>query len=148
MNVKYVSIDISTVLYVFHDISDLKSAYDAQAESEESYRTLAENLPGLVYRLFLTEGNRIQLFNPMLEPMTGFREAEIPGGHICPLAFGIVPEDRDRIISAVSRAIDEKNPFDVEYAFSHQSGAVRYFHERGRPVFDENDVPLHRWGYF
>ena len=143
VNVKYVSIDIGTVLYVFHDISDLKSAYDAQAESEESYRTLAENLPGLVYRLFLTEGNRIQLFNPMLEPMTGFREAEIPGGHICPLAFGIVPEDRDRIISAVSRAIDEKNPFDMEYAFSHQSGAVRYFHERGRPVFDENNVPLY-----
>jgi PAS domain S-box-containing protein len=79
----------------------------------------------------------------MLEPMTGYREPELGSGHICPMAFKIMPEDHDRITAAVSRAIDEKKPFDMEYAFSHKSGAIRYLHERGRPVFDENGDPLY-----
>ncbi len=142
-NIKYVSIKNGTILYTFHEISDLKTAYDAQAESEKSYRTLAENLPGLVYRVFLNENNRIQFFNHMLEPMTGYREAELTRDTVCSVGFKIVPEDRERIASGIQRAIAEKKPFDMEYAFLHKSDGLKYFHERGRPVFDEAGNPLY-----
>jgi len=142
-NIKYVSIKNGTILFTFHEISELKNAYDAQAESEKSYRTLAENLPGLVYRLFLKENNRVQFFNSMVEPMTGYRETELTGNFICPVAFKILSEDRERIVAAVQKAIAEKKPFDVEYGFSHKSEGIKYFHERGRPAFDESGSPLY-----
>lgn len=142
-NIKYVSIKNGTILYTFHEISDLKSAYDAQAESEKSYRTLAENLPGLVYRLLLKENNRVQFFNSMLEPMTGFRESELAGNGISSVESMIAPEDHDRVIAAIQKAIKEKKPFDMEYAFLHKSEGTKYFHERGRPVFDGTGTPLY-----
>ena len=142
-NIKYVSIKNGTILFTFHEISELKNAYDAQAESEKSYRTLAENLPGLVYRLFFKGNNRIQFFNNMLAPMTGYGEAELTGDFICPLALKILPEDRERILAVIQKAIAEKKPFDVEYAFLHKSEGIKYFHERGRPMFDESGSPLY-----
>ena len=45
------------------------------------------------------------------------------------------PEMRDDVSIWVSTS--------CTLCLSHQSGAVCYFHERGRPVFDENDVPLY-----
>jgi PAS domain S-box-containing protein len=112
-------------------------------KSEKSYRTLAENLPGLVYRLFLKENNRTHFFNNMLEPMTGYREPEITVGIKGFIQSRIVGADGDRIISATAKAIQEKTFIDVEYEFQHKSGQIKYFHERGKPVFDEDGSPAY-----
>lgn len=140
-NIKYVSIKNGTILYTFHEITELKTANDALKKSEKSYRTLAENLPGLVYRLFLTENNRMQFFNNMLEPMTGYQESELSSGTISPIESGIVPEDRNRIAAAIEKAVQEKKTFEMEYGFQHKLGGIRYFHEMGRPVFGEDGNP-------
>ncbi|RJP84573.1 MAG: PAS domain S-box protein [Desulfobacteraceae bacterium] len=143
INVKYVSIKNGTILYTFHEVSELKHAYDSVTKSEKSYRTLAENLPGLVYRLFLKENSRMQFFNTLLEPMTGYQETDLTSGTIRLVQPGIIETDRKRIASAMEKAIQEKAPIDVEYRFQHKSGEIRYFHERGKPVFDEEDTPLY-----
>ncbi|MDO9263112.1 MAG: ATP-binding protein [Desulfosalsimonadaceae bacterium] len=122
---------------------NLTEKTDELQKSEKSYRTLAENLPGLVYRIFLKENNRMQFFNSMFEPMTGFREAEFAGGTIHSLQSWIVPEDKERTLSKVAKAIKEKVPIDAEYRFQHKSGEIRYFHERGKPVFDGDGAPLY-----
>ena len=57
-----------------------KSVEEALRASEVSYRTLAENLPGLVYRVFLLENNRMHFFNDQLQSMTGYKEEELRKG--------------------------------------------------------------------
>ncbi|MEZ4604377.1 MAG: hypothetical protein R2861_13550 [Desulfobacterales bacterium] len=64
--------------------------------------------------------------------MTGFREAEIPEGHICPGLWDCA-EDRDRIISAVSGPLMKKI-FDVEYAFSRNPRQFAIFMSRATRV--------------
>jgi PAS domain S-box-containing protein len=107
-----------------------------------AYRTLAENLPGMVYRVFIRENQRMQFFNDMLEQMTGFRADELTHGEVCSIDPLIHPEDRGRVISRVKRAIEEDTPFEVEYRLRHKDGSLHHVLERGRPIRGADGQPL------
>jgi len=109
----------------------------ALRESEESFRTLAANLPGLVYRVHLREKGRMQFFNEMLLTMTGYT-----AGELCSIEPLIAATDRPGVIAKVKAALRENRPFQVEYRFQRKDGSYRHFHERGRPV-REHDKPLY-----
>jgi PAS domain S-box-containing protein len=107
-------------------------------ENEISYRSLVENIPGIVYRLF-AKGSRIQFFNHMLTNATGYEPDELEKTAVSPILSLIHPEDRARVIRTVRAAVREKAPFVVEYRMRTKNGLVRHFIERGRPVFDAED---------
>ena len=124
------------------EIEERKGVEEALRESELSYRTLAENLPGLVYRVLIREKGRMQFFNDMLQTMTGYRTGELKKGEICSIEPLILPEDLGGVAISVEEAIKKKTPFEVEYRILHKDGNIRYFSERGRPVFGEDGNPL------
>ena len=113
-----------------------------QRENEVFYRTLAENLPGVVYRVFLREHYRMQFFNDMLEQLTGFRPEELVHGEVCSIDPLIYPEDRDRVLQVVKRAIAQDVPFEIEYRLIHKNGTLRHLLERGRPIRGADGQPL------
>ena len=125
------------------DLTERKQAEEVLKESEKSYRTLAENLPGMVYRLFLRENNKMNFFNDMSEPMTGYRVEELEHGDICNIDNLILPEDRPLVIQTVKDAVLKGEAFEVEYRIKHKNGDVKYFLERGRPIFGRDSKPLH-----
>ncbi|MEJ5203194.1 MAG: GAF domain-containing protein, partial [Anaerolineales bacterium] len=51
--------------------------YEKLRESETSYRTLANNLPGIVYRVHLEKDGAIEFFNNGLSELTGFAPNEL-----------------------------------------------------------------------
>jgi PAS domain-containing protein len=77
--------------------AELTQANAALCESERAYRTLAENLPGIVYRVFVRENNRLQFFNKVAPKVTGYAEEELAPGQICSI------EPHIRIAFATSR---------------------------------------------
>jgi two-component system cell cycle sensor histidine kinase/response regulator CckA len=125
------------------DITERKQIEDILRERERSYRTLSENLPGIVYRVFLRENSRMQFFNNMVQPMTGFTEEELMAGDVCSLDSLILPEDREDVITTVKRAITDNQPFQVEYLLRHKKGDIRCFLERGRPINGADGNPLY-----
>lgn len=106
----------------------------ALREREASYRILAENLPGIVCRTFLNQESKMLFFNDMLEKMTGFREEELLPGDYCRMESLIVPEERPAVAAALSKAISEDKPFEVEYRIRHKDGSIKHFLERGRAI--------------
>ncbi len=120
-----------------------KRTGSALKQSEHAYRTLAENLPCLVYRLYLEENNRIRFFNSMCEPITGYREPGIAAGTMLPLGRLIPAAQRDDALRAVTRAVEERRPFSVEYDISHRDGGIRRLSDQGMPVTGANGEPLH-----
>jgi two-component system cell cycle sensor histidine kinase/response regulator CckA len=111
-------------------------------EDEKSYRTLAENIPGMVYRVFLRENNRMQFFNKRLEEVTGYRADELPAGEVCSIDPLIIPEDRVDVVAAVRQAVREDRPFEVAYRLRHRDGDLQYVLEKGRPIRGEDGQPL------
>lgn len=115
----------------------------ALVESEYSYRTLAENLPGMVYRLYLRESGRMRFFNDQVAQMTGYAAAELERGDVCSIDLLILPEDRDEVVREVRDSVKAKRPFIVEYRIRHKDGSERYFQERGRPVAGPDGAPVY-----
>ncbi|HSV41883.1 MAG TPA: PAS domain S-box protein, partial [Methanomassiliicoccales archaeon] len=107
---------------------------------ERSYRTLAENLPGIVYRVNMHEKGRTQFFNKMITTMTGYTEEDFIEGTVCSIHTLIVAEDRDRIIAEVDAAVKENKGFYLEYGITHKDGTPRFFIERGQPIIDDDGL--------
>jgi PAS domain S-box-containing protein len=128
---------------VTHDITKSKQAEKALRESENAYRALAQNLPGMVYRVFIRENNRMEFFNKMLQPMTGYRVEELSAGEVCSIDSIVLSEDRETMVAAVKRAIKDHQPFEVEYRLRNKGGETRYLLERGRPIYGEDGDPLY-----
>jgi PAS domain S-box-containing protein len=132
---------------IFRDVTDRKRAEEALRESETSHRTLAGNLPGIVYRMFLEEGSRMQFFNDMTYPLTGYSPEELEKGDVCDLEHLIFPEDRERVKSIVNNSVRDDEPFEVEYRIRHIGGETRYFYEKGRPVRGAEGKPAYIDGF-
>jgi PAS domain S-box-containing protein len=128
---------------ITEDITVRKQAEDALRQNEAAYRTLAENLPGIVYRVFIREGNRMQFFNRVAETVTGYSGEQLRPGTVCSIDSLILPEDRPAVIAEVQRAITEDSPFTVEYRLRHKDGGIRYLLEQGTPVRGPDGEPLY-----
>jgi len=116
------------------EITERKRAEEVLQQSEEQYRTLAANLPGIVYRIHLKEDNRIQFFNDQLPALTGYTGDELSAGEVCPIDPLIHEDDRPKVISAVRQAIADHGSFTVEYRLIHKDGSERCFIERARVI--------------
>jgi PAS domain S-box-containing protein len=92
----------------------------------------------------------------------GFWELDIRSGAIqctpiCKATFGlpaeaavsrelwlrpVFPEDRDRVIRALGRSIDDNIDYDMEYRHVWPDSTVHWVLVRGRAVYDPNGTPL------
>ena len=131
------------VLGVYDDITERKRMEDELQESEVSYRTLAQNLPGLVYRVFVREKFRMEFYNDMLLSMTGYTAPDLCPTGVCSLDHLILPEDRSKVNKKVKKGIARDQVFEVEYRFRHKDGSIRYFAERGKPIPGEDGQVSH-----
>jgi len=125
------------------DIAERELATQRLRKSEESYRTLSENLPCIVYRVYLSEHDRMEFFNDMLVMMTGYTKEELTTGEVCSIDPLIFPEDRTRVVEVVKKALSKREPFQVEYRLIHKNGNILIFMERGRPIYSTNEHPLY-----
>lgn len=125
------------------DITERLQEKPKLLESEVSYRTLAQNLPGIVYRVFIREGNRMQFFNAMSAFITGYALDELTNGNVCSIEPLILDEDRADVMTKVRCAIVNKCAFVVEYRLKHKDGNVRWMSEHGMPVFGTDGAPLY-----
>ena len=72
--------------------------------SQDAYRSLSENIPGIVYR-FWPSTDEIRFFNSRLEQMTGFKDDESSLSAHNPLHSLVVDEDKSFVAGVISNAI-------------------------------------------
>lgn len=135
------------------DITELKFTIDLAIykkkmekrliKSEKSYRELAENITGIVYRVLIRKNMQMQFFNEMLKDLTGFTPKELVKGDVCSIDPLIMPEDRENVLKIVQSSIKSKENFLVDYRIKHKDGSIKYFREMGKPVYGDDGQPLY-----
>jgi len=130
------------------DITARKQAEEALREAEERYRTLVEQLPGVVMiRPLYPDDDALHLANsfiymsPALEQLTGFRPEELtPRRYV----EQVHPDDRERMWAAVNAADATAAPFDIEYRFVRKDGSVIWLWAISHVLRDTTGRPAYR----
>jgi PAS domain S-box-containing protein len=118
-----------------HDITERKAIEGDLKDSEQKFRLLAENIPGVIYLCNNDEHySMIYLNDPVLE-MTGYTKEEFMD-HRINFTQLYHPDDSDRVISLVTEALKFKRSFHIAYRILHKSGEIRWLEEYGVGVYD------------
>jgi len=102
--------------------------------AEARLRTLIDNVPGAIYRCANDSDWTMELIGDEIERISGYPAFEFLQSTCRSFASVIHPEDRERVSTAISEAVDQERPFVLEYRVVRADGDVRWVLERGQLV--------------
>ena len=116
------------------DVTHRKAAETALADSEERFRTLVGNVPGVIFRCEIDSDWTMEYMSDEIEDLVGHPSRDFVKRE---RAFGdfVHPEDRQRLEDEVFAAVSEDRPYTTQYRVVHADGSVRHVVERGKAVF-------------
>jgi PAS domain S-box-containing protein len=116
------------------DITHRKAAEVALADSEERFRTLVANVPGLIFRCAIDEDWTMEFLSDEIEEIVGYPASDFIRSKVRTFASVIHPEDASRVSQEIEEAVRDNRPYTIEYRMAHRDGGIRYVVERGQAV--------------
>ena len=105
----------------------------------ETYENVLQNIPGVIYRMYIGGNREIKFFNDIIQKITGFESNELEYGDIPFLLPVMLEDDHEKVINALIASIDEKKSFKVEYGIKNKNGEVTHLLDMGKPVFADDN---------
>ncbi|MGL4996785.1 MAG: PAS domain-containing protein, partial [Deefgea sp.] len=130
--------DLEQLSVMMGQLVDARQKAEAALLAQEAqFRTLASNIPGVVFRCQIDYPWGMHYINDEIEVLTGYT----PDVFLTPQpsrSFGslIYADDMPLVNSAVNAAMAGGERYSVEYRISDAKGAVRWVYERGQVVRD------------
>ena len=122
------------VLMLVQDVSDRKLAEIALQQSEERYRTLVNNIPGVVFRGRGIQEWHTEFLSNGIERLVGYPAANFNDSNLRTLADHIYADDQVRILEQIRSQIEDRQFYEVEYRLIHADGSLRWIYEKGQPT--------------
>lgn len=133
--------ELSGFLAIATDITDQKKSEQALRESEERFRFLAENVPGVIYLCREDERFSNIFISANIEKITGYTNTEFLDGTI-DIQDLIHREDFERVDREFREAIRNRSGFSMEYRIVHRSGVVKWVKESGSGINGKDGTRL------
>jgi PAS domain S-box-containing protein len=119
-----------------------KAIEQALRNSEEQFRSLIGNIPGISYRALVAPELTLVFVSDAIAELTGFPAADFQDpDRKRPLIDLVHREDRDRVASEIAGAIDAGRSFLVEFRLGHRDGSIRWMWCNGNVVRDDAGRP-------
>ena len=120
-------------------------AFARPGQHRNQFFDLLEGLPLIVYSVEPVLPYHPLYISPGIE-ILGYSRAEwmeVPDRWMRALD----DRDRDRVLAATARALTSGQLLDIEYRVTARDGSTRWFHDRGKFVYDEDGHPLEFRGF-
>jgi PAS domain S-box-containing protein len=118
------------------EITERKEVEVALRKSEERYRTLVSNIPGIVYRCACDEHWTMLYISDTIEKLTEYPPSDFIDNRVRSYASIIHEDDKAMVISAVEEGVSQNQPFVIEYRIVSADRTVRWVYEKGQGIYD------------
>ena len=105
-------------------------------DSESRFRTLVENVPGVIYRCANDEHWTVHFLSESILDLVGYPPTDFMGNAVRSFESVIYPEDREQVRVGVQNGVDARSPYELNYRVMHRDGSIRWVSEKGQGVFD------------
>ncbi|MGB1949588.1 MAG: sensor domain-containing diguanylate cyclase [Marinobacter sp.] len=112
---------------------------EALRRRERQLTVLMDNLPGMAYCCRFDEHWTMLFVSSGCRDLTGYEPDELVENRVASYASLIGEEHSEGLTEAVSKAVEQGEPFAVEYALTRKDGSQIWVWERGRGVDDEHE---------
>lgn len=131
--------EIVRYIAIKEDITRRKQAEQSLRESEEKFRSMVSNIPGVVYRCAYDQDWTIYFITEAIENLSGHQVNDFQPGGLHTFAGLIHPDDRKRVAGSVHDGIfSQRSQFGVEYRIITRQNSIKWVSNSGRPVFNED----------
>ena len=135
-------------LIAMRDITQMKHSSQALREVSTSYRAMVELLG-------VTDGvwdwkiptDEVE-FQPGYRKVLGYAPDDTVGWPNCmeAIADNLHPDDRERVLLAQSKSLNNRSPFEEQYRLRCKEGTYIWIHDRGAAVYDRDGHPIRMTG--
>jgi PAS domain S-box-containing protein len=127
------------------DITERRAIMQALRDSEQQFRSLIGNIPGISFRSSMAFDAPPVFVSDGIERLAGYPAGDFVGAQRTrTLGSLICEEDRERVAAEISRSVTELAAYQVEYCLTHADGSRRFMWEHGAVTQDET-YPDIRW---
>jgi PAS domain S-box-containing protein len=123
------------VLTLHNDITDRKKIEQALVVSEERFRSLVANTPGIVYRCAYDADWMMEFIGGAVEEVTGYLAKDFVCNQVLRWASIIHPEDREMVERIIGEGITLKQSYILEYRIFDVQGNIHWLYEKGQGIF-------------
>lgn len=116
---------------------DQEAATTALRLSEERFRVLVENIPGVVYMCLNDSSYSMLYLSSEVEALTGYAVARFLNRDVSFVSL-YHPDDGPGVRALVDRAVAARRSYRLQYRLRHASGEWRWIEEHGQGVFDHS----------
>jgi PAS domain S-box-containing protein len=116
------------------DITHRKATEVALSESEERFRTLVANVPGVIFRCSIDNDWTMEFLSDEIEELVGYPASDFIANNVRTYASVIHPDDATRLAAEVGAAVLEDRPYTIEYRTLHRDGSIGHVVERGQAI--------------
>ncbi len=121
------------------DVTDQRKATEALRESEERFRSLAENIPSVVYLCKNDKRYTMQYLNDTIERITGYSKEKFLSDELS-ISELFHPDDAPEIYQKVDEALQQKQPYHLTYRLRHKDGDYHWVEEFGSGLFHKDQL--------
>lgn len=134
-------------LGITYDVTQQKMAEEQLRGAELRFRSLVEQIPGVVYQDAINEEGTTLYASPQLEQVLGYTPEEWMAD---PDMWDNVlhPDDHDVVTAASDRADATLEPFAMEYRMRHKDGRWVWINDRCVAVLSPEGEPAYWHGIF
>jgi PAS domain S-box-containing protein len=119
-----------------NDIQRRREAETALKKSEERYRRLVLNIPGIVYRHNLLR-DQIEFISPSIKQLTGHTDSDFMAGTIRYSEL-IHPDDNLRVLQTIRKSREDTSSYEVEYRLVGEGDELHIVHEFGVVIHEDD----------
>jgi PAS domain S-box-containing protein len=109
--------------------------------SEERFRSLVDNIAGVVFRCALDKHWTMEYISEAVRTLSGYPASDFINNRVRSYASIIHQDDRATVERDVHTAVKRFKPFVLEYRVVDANDKTHWVYEKGQAIYDEKNIP-------